>query len=78
MNLPNEHWRFTYVNENHQAIPSYPNLLVVPVAFSDSDLEKVKAFRTRKRIPICTWKHPRSDAVIARYLSTFFENPTKA
>jgi len=52
--------RLSWVNENYTLCASYPRVLVVPSEkyISDVDLLVVGQFRSRGRIPTCTWKHP--------------------
>jgi hypothetical protein len=52
--------RVSWVNENYTLCASYPRVLVVPSErfVSDVDLLVVAQFRSRGRIPVCTWKHP--------------------
>ncbi|XP_074004341.1 myotubularin isoform X4 [Numenius arquata] len=64
--LPNERWRVTFVNEHYGLCDTYPSLLVVPYNATDDDLKKVAAFRSRNRIPVLSWIHPETQAVIMR------------
>lgn len=52
--------RLSWANENYTLCSSYPRVLVVPSEryCSDVDLMVVGQFRSRGRIPTCTWKHP--------------------
>ncbi|NXP35392.1 MTM1 protein, partial [Leiothrix lutea] len=64
--LPNERWRVTFINEHYGLCDTYPSLLVVPYNATDEDLKKVSAFRSRNRIPVLSWIHPETQAVIMR------------
>ncbi|KAM6354141.1 myotubularin isoform 3-T4 [Alca torda] len=64
--LPNERWRVTFINEHYGLCDTYPSLLVVPYNATDDDLKKVAAFRSRNRIPVLSWIHPETQAVIMR------------
>ncbi|XP_032558090.1 myotubularin isoform X3 [Chiroxiphia lanceolata] len=64
--LPNERWRVTFINEHYGLCDTYPALLVVPYNATDEDLKKVAAFRSRNRIPVLSWIHPETQAVIMR------------
>ncbi|NXW45837.1 MTM1 protein, partial [Nyctiprogne leucopyga] len=64
--LPNERWRVTFINEHYGLCDTYPSLLVVPYNATDDELKKVAAFRSRNRIPVLSWIHPETQAVIMR------------
>ncbi|KAM6124945.1 myotubularin isoform 3-T4 [Phoenicopterus ruber ruber] len=66
LGLPNERWRVTFINEHYGLCDTYPSLLVVPYNATDDDLKKVAAFRSRNRIPVLSWIHPETQAVIMR------------
>lgn len=51
-------WRVTEANREYAYAPTYPSVLVVPETFPDRDLEPVRTFRSRGRIPAITWRHP--------------------
>jgi hypothetical protein len=59
-------WRLTHINSKFGLSDSYPHLLVVPGSFSDEDLEKVGAFRSKGRIPVCVWRHPQKGSTLSR------------
>uniref|UniRef100_A0A8B9FT47 Myotubularin n=1 Tax=Amazona collaria TaxID=241587 RepID=A0A8B9FT47_9PSIT len=64
--LPNDRWRVSFINEHYGLCDTYPSLLVVPYNATDDDLKKVAAFRSRNRIPVLSWIHPETQAVIMR------------
>ena len=45
---------------------SYPGLLVVPQSVQDSSLQKVARCYRHNRLPVVTWRHPRTKAVLLR------------
>eukprot|EP00727_Mastigamoeba_balamuthi_P007541 m51a1_g3407 putative myotubularin isoform x1 (1148) ;mRNA; f:559739-564043 len=64
--VPSEQWRLSRLNERFSYCATYPQLLCVPAAFSDRDLEKVFFFRSKGRIPVLTWLHPHNGAALLR------------
>ena len=66
MNLPNESWRITKINDKYKLCDTYPAILVVPHNVTDNDLQAVAAFRSRARLPVLSWIHPESQASIVR------------
>ncbi|XP_074621963.1 phosphatidylinositol-3,5-bisphosphate 3-phosphatase MTMR2-like isoform X2 [Acropora palmata] len=65
-NVPNECWKLTRINEKYELCDTYPSLFVVPASVSDEDLRKVAVFRSRERIPVLSWLHPKNSASISR------------
>lgn len=65
-NVPNECWQITRINEKYELCDTYPALFAVPASVSDEDLKKVSAFRSRERIPVLSWVHPKNSASITR------------
>lgn len=65
MNVPNENWRLTRINNRYEFSETYPSVLCVLTAFSDEELIKVANFRSRNRIPVLSWLHP-SQASLTR------------
>ncbi|XP_073253195.1 phosphatidylinositol-3,5-bisphosphate 3-phosphatase MTMR2-like isoform X2 [Porites lutea] len=65
-NVPNECWQITRINEKFEFCETYPALLVVPASVTDEDLKKVAVFRSRERIPVLSWLHPKNSASITR------------
>ncbi|XP_010452352.1 PREDICTED: phosphatidylinositol-3-phosphatase myotubularin-2 [Camelina sativa] len=64
--VSNELWRITNLNSNYDLCQSYPFALMVPKSISDEDLIQASTFRARCRLPVISWCHPGSGAVIAR------------
>jgi hypothetical protein len=65
-------WRISSVNQSYQLCPSYPRLLVVPTAISDTHLQAGSKQRSIQRIPALTWIHPDNGAALCRYLPPYF------
>jgi hypothetical protein len=57
---------FRVFNNDFSLCSTYPELLIVPGSFTNEELLEVGQFRSRGRIPVVTWQHPKSKAVIAR------------
>jgi len=51
-------WRVTTVNRSYGFSPTYPRVIVVPTGVTDHDLEAVRNYRSRGRIPCMVWRHP--------------------
>uniref|UniRef100_A0AAY4D323 SET binding factor 2 n=1 Tax=Denticeps clupeoides TaxID=299321 RepID=A0AAY4D323_9TELE len=61
-----DRFHITAVNRMYSVCRSYPGLLVVPQSVPDSSLQKLARCYRHGRIPVVTWKHPRSKAVLLR------------
>lgn len=59
-------WRISTANAQYQLCRSYPHLIGVPASFTDDQLRKVAEFRSKERIPILSWLHPRTGASVTR------------
>lgn len=59
-------FRISRVNATWHEIPTYPQDLVVPGLFSDSELRKIAATHVRSRFPVVSWYCKRNGAVIVR------------
>ena len=53
---------------------SYPAVWVVPDKFSDESVTRILPHFQQGRVPIVTWKHPRTKAILLR--SSSFKNPS--
>uniref|UniRef100_A0A2M4AHL3 phosphatidylinositol-3,5-bisphosphate 3-phosphatase n=1 Tax=Anopheles triannulatus TaxID=58253 RepID=A0A2M4AHL3_9DIPT len=62
----NDMWRITRINEHHEICDSYPSVWAVPKTAKDDLLKQVAAFRSRNRLPVLSWIHPKSLATITR------------
>ncbi|CAN8257158.1 unnamed protein product [Cochlearia groenlandica] len=64
--LSNDLWRITNLNSNYNLCQTYPFALMVPKSISDEELTHAATFRAKCRLPVISWCHPESGAVIAR------------
>ncbi|OIV89707.1 hypothetical protein TanjilG_05162 [Lupinus angustifolius] len=64
--LSNDLWRISSVNFNYKMCQSYPFALLVPNIVSDDELLQASNFRARGRLPVVSWCHPGTGAVLAR------------
>ncbi|KAK6933491.1 Myotubularin-like, phosphatase domain [Dillenia turbinata] len=64
--LSNEWWRISDVNYNYSMCPTYPFSFIVPKCISDEELLQASSFRARSRLPVISWCHPGTGAVLAR------------
>ncbi|KAE9326144.1 Myotubularin [Phytophthora fragariae] len=59
-------YRVTELNAAFAMCPTYPRQLVVPAAASDSEVGAVAAFRSKGRLPICSYVHAHNGAALWR------------
>ncbi|KAJ5072830.1 myotubularin-related [Anaeramoeba ignava] len=59
-------WTVSEFNKKYQICDSYPEILVLPTSVSFSQIKEVAKFRTKKRIPVLTWKCPQNSSVLCR------------
>eukprot|EP00742_Colponemidia_sp_Colp-10_P006387 GILJ01006845.1.p1 GENE.GILJ01006845.1~~GILJ01006845.1.p1 ORF type:complete len:991 (-),score=153.71 GILJ01006845.1:214-3186(-) len=59
-------FRVTRLNQTYQLCSTYPQVLAVPTAITDDDLWKIAAFRSKGRLPVLSWIHPRNGASLWR------------
>ncbi|KAA3461829.1 phosphatidylinositol-3-phosphatase myotubularin-1-like isoform X1 [Gossypium australe] len=64
--LSNDLWRISNTNSNYTVCSSYPFALIVPKSISDEEVIQASTFRARCRIPVVSWCHPGTGAVLAR------------
>ncbi|KAL4230478.1 Myotubularin-related protein 2 [Mactra antiquata] len=64
--VPNDNWRVCKLNEKYDVIDTYPSVFAVPHQASDDFLKQVAVFRSRGRLPVLSWIHPKSQATITR------------
>ncbi|KAH7537013.1 phosphatidylinositol-3-phosphatase myotubularin-1 isoform X2 [Ziziphus jujuba] len=64
--LSNDLWRISSANSNYTMCQSYPFALIVPKLIPDQEVLQASTFRARCRLPVVTWCHPGSGAVLAR------------
>ncbi|XP_043190119.1 myotubularin-related protein 13-like isoform X3 [Amphibalanus amphitrite] len=66
-----EPFRVTAANSSYTICRSYPALLPLPCHISDISAAKVARCHRHGRLPVATWKHPRTRALLLRG-STFY------
>jgi hypothetical protein len=66
LGLNRDGWRITDCNLNYLLCETYPSLLSVPQAISDSDLIALSNYRTKARIPVAVWRSIENRSVILR------------
>ncbi|KAI4346429.1 hypothetical protein L6164_007325 [Bauhinia variegata] len=64
--LSNDLWRISRVNSNYTMCQSYPFALIIPKSISDNEVLQASSFRARGRLPVVSWCHPGTGAVLAR------------
>ncbi|XP_058450348.1 myotubularin-related protein 2 [Malaya genurostris] len=62
----NDTWRITRINEKYEICDSYPSVWAVPKSAKDDLIKQVANFRSRNRLPVLCWIHPKSLATITR------------
>uniref|UniRef100_A0A8C5QPK5 SET binding factor 2 n=1 Tax=Leptobrachium leishanense TaxID=445787 RepID=A0A8C5QPK5_9ANUR len=61
-----EHFRITAMNRMYSLCRSYPALLVVPQSVQESSLPKVARCYRHNRLPVVSWKNPKTNSVLLR------------
>ncbi|ODM94150.1 Myotubularin-related protein 2 [Orchesella cincta] len=65
--VPNESWKIVRYNDKYEICDSYPSVWAIPVAANDEEfIRSVAAFRSRSRLPVLSWLHPKGQASITR------------
>ncbi|KAG7383672.1 8-oxoguanine glycosylase ogg1 [Phytophthora pseudosyringae] len=59
-------YRVTELNAAFAMCPTYPRELVVPAAAGDSEVRAVASFRSKGRLPICSYVHAHNGAALWR------------
>ncbi|ETI46942.1 hypothetical protein F443_08746 [Phytophthora nicotianae P1569] len=59
-------YRVTELNASFSMCPTYPRELVVPAAASDSEVGAVASFRSKGRLPVCSYVHAQNGAALWR------------
>ncbi|CAB0038244.1 unnamed protein product [Trichogramma brassicae] len=65
-NRRNEPFRLSSVNCAYMMCRSYPALFIVPNAVTDESIRRFSRLYRHNRIPIVTWRHPRTKALLIR------------
>ncbi len=63
---PAASFRISTVNANYGLCRTYPALLVVPANVSDESLRRVARGYRHGRLPVVTWRHGRTRALLLR------------
>jgi hypothetical protein len=66
MGLPNSLFRISQANAFHKLCSTYPATVVLPTAFTDDHFVRVAAYRSKRRLPVLTWKLSSSSACLFR------------
>ncbi|KAJ3433388.1 myotubularin-related [Anaeramoeba flamelloides] len=64
--LPNENWKLSKLNAKYSLCSTYPQFLVFPKSMSNNDISVVSKYRSKGRLQILTWIHPKNGASITR------------
>lgn len=64
--VSNDWWRITTQNSSYTLCATYPFALIVPKGISDEEVQQASTFRARCRLPVISWCHPGTGAVLAR------------
>ncbi|CEG36602.1 myotubularin-related protein 2-like isoform x3 [Plasmopara halstedii] len=59
-------YRVTNLNASFVMCPTYPQELVVPTAATDTEVGAVASFRSKGRLPICSYVHAQNGAALWR------------
>nr|XP_039264729.1 myotubularin-related protein 8-like isoform X1 [Styela clava] len=63
MGLPTKYWKTTDINKDFKLCYTYPQLLCVPTAATDSLLHGSAAFRSKGRLPVLSYLHENGAAI---------------
>lgn len=66
MGLPDAQWKLSSINKNFEICPTYPSLLAVPASINDAFLSTAAACRSKRRLPVLTWRHAGNHASMCR------------
>ena len=61
-----ESFRISTVNSNYNLCRTYPALITVPANMSDDSLKRVARCYRHNRLPVITWRHPRTKSLLLR------------
>lgn len=59
-------FRLTHANAIYSLCRSYPALMPVPECIGDESLRRISRCYRQGRLPVLTWRHPRTGALLAR------------
>lgn len=59
-------YRLAHANATYTLCRSYPAVIPVPESFGDDSLRRIARCYRQGRLPVITWRHPRTHAILAR------------
>lgn len=63
----NESWKIVRYNDKYVICDSYPAVWAIPFAVNEEEfIRSVASFRSRNRLPVLSWLHPKGQASITR------------
>ncbi|KAJ2945302.1 hypothetical protein O0L34_g9382 [Tuta absoluta] len=66
LGLAHHPFRLAHANAVYTLCRSYPAVIPVPVSIGDESLRRIARCYRQTRLPVVTWKHPRTHALLAR------------
>ncbi|XP_022823540.1 myotubularin-related protein 5 isoform X1 [Spodoptera litura] len=66
LGLAHAPFRLAHANAVYTLCRSYPAVIPVPESFGDDSLRRVARCYRQGRLPVLTWRHPRTHALLAR------------
>ncbi|KAI5636911.1 DENN (AEX-3) domain-containing protein [Phthorimaea operculella] len=66
LGLANQPFRLAHANAVYTLCRSYPAVIPVPESIGDESLRRIARCYRQNRLPVVTWKHPRTHALLAR------------
>lgn len=59
-------WRKSVANSEYLLCPTYPSVICVPGRQTDKELKEAAQFRSRQRLPVACFMHPKTSAALLR------------
>lgn len=59
-------WQYCDLNLEYSFSPTYPERFMVPAAATSEEITESGNFRSKRRLPALTWRHPRNGAGLLR------------
>ncbi|XP_026736856.1 myotubularin-related protein 5 isoform X1 [Trichoplusia ni] len=66
LGLAHPPYRLAHANAVYTLCRSYPAVIPVPESFGDDSLRRISRCYRQGRLPVITWRHPRTHALLAR------------
>jgi myotubularin-related protein 1/2 len=63
--FPSHKWK-PVMQSNYSLSPTYPSCFIIPSSVSSECLEAVCKYRSNRRVPVASWMHPVTKAVLSR------------